>query len=647
MTTWTDGLLFFPLKDRSKEPATAHGHLDARPIGEWTVQPQNWGIRCGPESGITVVDVDPRNGGRLEDVLPLLPTAPRVKTGGGGWHFYCRNVPAGAKFVRLPGIDFKNNGYVVAPGSIHPSGNPYEWEQEGELPPFPSQWILPEEHVPSAGLPSGFLPDDISDMLRVIPSDDRETWLAVGMALHSASPGDYGFSLWVEWSKTTAKGNFKLRDCKRVWASFKSDGGITVGTIEKLARENGYERHLVDMDVFFRKPDAPTISEPPDIPFSPAIPVPALEEIRRWIAEVSDPVSAIAGALSIAALKFARTAKTSKGDLPILYFGLVGPTATNAIPVARAVEHLIRKCHLTWMLRGGSIASEEKLKRALLHSSTLFHFSHSWASNIAFSYRQPSGAMSQALRTLELIWHGSNLQHDPEKKNEEPQWIFSPSISLIAGIGEEEFPKILSSDELGRGAHETMLYIPSQKTRDSDLADPPPGVVRFLQGDALADALPPSATVDPVPVRIRVDDSDIENPSSLPAFHGYRRIARRIALLLTLSHSYRAETVPPEFLAWSFQFCAYCAAKLQGVETGGTGKPTLYSKIFDFLRKCGTKGATYRELTQYVWEYKQSDVQKRSEIIGRMEEDGAIVRMAQGRTERLYASEFARKVSHE
>ncbi len=647
MMTWTRSLLVFPLKDRSKEPATPHGHLDARPFEEWTVKAENWGIRCGPESGITVIDVDPRNGGRLEDVLPLLPTAPRVRTGGGGWHFYCQAVSHGTRFPKLPGIDFKNKGYVVAPGSIHPSGNLYEWEQEGELPTFPAGWILPEEHMAAAGLPSGFLPDDIADMLRAIPSDDREVWLSVGMALHSASPGEYGFALWVEWSKTTTKGNFSLRDCKKVWGSFKPEGGITVGTIEKLARDYGYERPMVDMDAFFRKPADPQISEPEDIPFTPTIPVAVLEEIRQWIADVSDPVSAIAGALSIASLKFARTARTSKGDLPLLYFGLVGPTATNAIPVARAVEHLIRKCHLTWMLRGGSLASEEKLKRALLHSSTLFHFSHSWASNIAFSYRQPSGAMSQALRTLELVWHGVNLQHDPEKKNEEPQWIFSPSISLIAGIGEEEFPKILSSDELGRGAHETMLYIPGRKSGESDLADPPARVVDFLQGDALADALPPSATVDPVPVRIRVDDADLENPSNLPAFQGYRRIARRIALLLTLSQNYRAHEIPPEFLAWSFRFCSYCAAKLQGVETGGSGKPTLYSRLLDFLRKRGTKGATYRELTQYVWEYKQADISKRAEIIGRMEEDGVLLRLAQGRTERLYASEFTKKVSHD
>ena len=643
---WTSLLLFFPLKNRSKEPATSHGHLDARPFSAWTVSAENWGIRCGPESGITVVDVDPRNGGRLEDVLPLLPTAPRVKTGGGGWHFYCRNVPAGAKFVRLPGIDFKNNGYVVAPGSIHPSGNPYEWEQEGELAEFPLQWIRSAKDLTFHPEPRQEIDADILSALAAISPDDYEVWLKVGMALHATGDSS-SRATWDKWAKGSPK--FNPHEQEKKWRSFKADGSLTIGSLFHLAREAGWNRLETVETRPYKVIPSLEISEPPQNSFTPKIPVPILEEIRQWIAPVTDPVSAIVGALSIASLKFARTARTSKGDLPVLYFGLVGPTAANAIPLANAIEQLIRDSHLTWMLRGGSLASEEKLKKALLKSAVLFHFSHSWASTIAFSYRQPSGAMAQALHSLERIWRGSNLQHENEKKtDEEPQWIFQPAVSLVAGIGEDEFPKILSSDELGRGAHETMLFVPAKKSGDADCGTTPQSLIGFLSsGDAVSDAQPPLSTIPPTPILLPIDDSEFEDPSKHPVFGGYRRIARRIALLLSLSLNYRAKAVPPALLAWSFEFVSWCARTMEGVDVGGSGKTSCYAKILALIRKNGIKGTPHRDIISGIWEFRNMDSERRAELLIRIEGDGLIGRLIPPgkRAELFFASEFLRKVS--
>ena len=643
MNTWTERLLFFPLKPRSKEPATAHGHLDAKPIGAWTCEAQNWGIRCGPESGITVVDVDPRNGGRIEDILPLLPTAPRVKTGGGGWHFYCRNVPAGTKFVKLPGIDFKNNGYVVAPGSIHPSGLPYEWEQEGELVEFPAQWIRSSQAI-GFDASSQEIGDDVRSALVAISPDDYEVWLKVGMALH-ATGASSARSTWDEWAKGSPK--FNPHEQEKKWKSFNADGSVTIGTLFHLAKEAGWSRLESVEDRPYKLTPPAEIIEPEDIPFSPRIPVPILEDIRQWFAPASDPVAAIVGALSIASLKFARTARTTKGDIPVLYFGLVGPTGAAAIPLASSIERFIRSCHLTWLLRGGTLSSEEKLKRALLHSSVLFHFSHAWASNVQFSYRQPSGAMAQALRTLELIFHGANLLHESEKLKEEPTWIFSPAVSLVAGIGEKEFSKIFSDDEMGRGTHEIMLYVPLRTPSDNALSDPDSRIVDFLKGDPLTDAQPPESSKEVIPSVYRIDDSDFQAPSAKNAFGGYRRIARRIALLLTLSRNSRASDVAREDLEWSFRFVTWCAQKLEDVETGGTGKATLYSRILEYIVKKGKDGASQREIVQHIRDFKSMMSDQRDELLMRMQEDGEIERrIPEGKKGiRFYAAKFIRKES--
>jgi Bifunctional DNA primase/polymerase, N-terminal len=86
-------------------------------------------IRTGCASGLAVVDIDPRNGGRI---LPdLMPPTRCVRTGSGGWHLYYAH-PGGTLAAKLhghPGIDLKaDGGYVVAPPSIHPgTGQPYRW----------------------------------------------------------------------------------------------------------------------------------------------------------------------------------------------------------------------------------------------------------------------------------------------------------------------------------------------------------------------------------------------------------------------------------------------------------------------------------------------------------------------------------------
>jgi len=85
------------------------------------------GIITGRPSGLVVADVDPRNGGVDPNDLGA-----RVRTGGGGVHFYF-DLPADMLEPRCgpssrPGIDRKaGGGYVVAPPSVHPNGQRYAW----------------------------------------------------------------------------------------------------------------------------------------------------------------------------------------------------------------------------------------------------------------------------------------------------------------------------------------------------------------------------------------------------------------------------------------------------------------------------------------------------------------------------------------
>jgi hypothetical protein len=155
------GFSVFPCKARGKTPLTEHGFKDATrataQIRKWWAQwpNANVAIATGATSGIVVLDIDPRHAG--DDALEALqaehgklPETPTVLTGGGGFHLYFRHpgafVPNSGGRIGA-GIDIRGDGgYVIAPKSVHESGNRYIWKSSrrthevamAELP----DWLL-------------------------------------------------------------------------------------------------------------------------------------------------------------------------------------------------------------------------------------------------------------------------------------------------------------------------------------------------------------------------------------------------------------------------------------------------------------------------------------------------------------------------
>ena len=143
-----------------KHPLTKNGLKDASVDPDvverrWAKWPNaNIGIRTGAQSGIVVLDIDPKHGGdeslaELERINGPLPDTVEQKTGGGGRHFFFTHPGRQVKnrVGIFPGLDLRGDGgYVVASPSIHASGQPYEWvpgrsPEEIEVAPMPS-WLL-------------------------------------------------------------------------------------------------------------------------------------------------------------------------------------------------------------------------------------------------------------------------------------------------------------------------------------------------------------------------------------------------------------------------------------------------------------------------------------------------------------------------
>jgi putative DNA primase/helicase len=70
-------------------------------------------------------------------------------------------------------------------------------------------------------------------------ADDYQRWVEVGMALHSVDPGPEMRDAWDAWSSRSSK--YVTGECEKKWRGFTAGGGVGVGTLIKMARDNGYD----------------------------------------------------------------------------------------------------------------------------------------------------------------------------------------------------------------------------------------------------------------------------------------------------------------------------------------------------------------------------------------------------------------------
>jgi len=131
-----------PLADGGKCPRAftkgVHGSTtDLDQIREWWAKwpLANIGIACGPESGLFVLDIDPRNGGNASLAALaargyVLPPGPVQKTANGGrHHLFLWKRGLGNTASKLgEGLDTKGRGgYIVISPSALTASAKYEW----------------------------------------------------------------------------------------------------------------------------------------------------------------------------------------------------------------------------------------------------------------------------------------------------------------------------------------------------------------------------------------------------------------------------------------------------------------------------------------------------------------------------------------
>ncbi|GEO15065.1 bifunctional DNA primase/polymerase [Microvirga aerophila] len=177
-----------------KHPRTRNGVKDATTdkdqIAAWFNKwpKANIAVRCGLQSDLVAVDVDPQNKGdksfaTLQDELGAFPECPESRTGGGGSHYFFKYPGAAIRTTHGtklgPGIDFQaDDAYIVVPPSRHASGKRYRWALGRSLfeharPPLPKAYIRRLTESPRKDSPTHVVP-----IVDVIPEGQRNNALA-------------------------------------------------------------------------------------------------------------------------------------------------------------------------------------------------------------------------------------------------------------------------------------------------------------------------------------------------------------------------------------------------------------------------------------------------------------------------------------
>jgi hypothetical protein len=363
----------------------------------WTHYPQaNIAVYLEP-SELCAVDIDPRNGGlqTIEDIEAkhgLLVSELTQFTGGGGEHRIFQ-LP---KNTSLPGklgsgVDLKVNGYIMLEPSNHVSGGFYAWEVSSDprdgiyASPMPD-WMrdlaapkplnIPEEPTVGRVMPIGEdVKTELIQALSVIPSDERDTWLKVGMALHSIGDPNWTFDIWDRWSAQSHK--YDHVDQIRVWRSFKGRGldGITYKSIFGLAKQLGTvirpESQMCNLvvagevQIMVRKPE-----EQPTVGSHLLTPPGILADVVNWINSTSpkpQPQFAVQTAIAFASTVLGRRFTTNHCNWPSLYLLNIGLSASGKEYAKTALERLLEACGLTTLLGPSGYSSDAGMLSSLYH----------------------------------------------------------------------------------------------------------------------------------------------------------------------------------------------------------------------------------------------------------------------------------------
>lgn len=693
----------------------------------------NVGVRTGPESGFWVLDVDPLKGGEdsLDNLLAThggLPDTAEAITGSGGRHIlftYPPDKKIGSSTNKLgPGLDIRGEGgYIIAEPSLHISGQAYIWEAasdplEGvELVAAP-EWIINLVEGP-ASLPSAsqiasgnapmLSPLQVLELRNALgylneQVDDYTTMIKVGMALHSTGAPN-AFGLWNEWCQASEKYD-GLGAKRKKWASFSDrpgDLGVSLTTIFALAQAEGWInpacREAQEFNRRFEESTGYSFAELEKVPqkievvappkhTSDPWPVTMLDQVEQWISATA-PIScqrvSQQAVLSLVSAATARRYRTPQGEPTSLYLGVVSRSVGELRFAHQAVFQIMRESGLRRMVRNTRIPSPASLYRSLMRSPALLYQSDDYGGLVAFARRQPSGVQESLLSLLAQIHGGQDLALDHIDEagikatalGDQQPIFYSPSVTLLALIGQDQLVTLLRTSELGRGALEQMLLAIADGDdvvgQEPTLQPIPPILSTHLCTLRGVPQQPPGIDLDPeqlfsgnaglqpnlITVQFPSDMSPYYAPLDLsqdralrPVLTAARGHVRRIAAALAAWQNPNNPVADGAICSFAARYVSSRIAELleqYEVLHGDDGKLSIYDQVLTKVIEAKQQGIPRRALTQGCWAFRNLSSENRGKLLELMLSDESIyeieVKNGNRTGKRLVAAKFIKQVT--
>lgn len=651
----------------------------------WTQYPAcNVAIATGAVSRLLVIDLDDRpldgrNGSqswrRLATVHEPVDTIEAI-TGGGGRHLYF-GLPADQSYGQSKdaiglGVEVKSDGgYVVAPPSKHASGRSYDWEafahfEEQALAPLPP-WLasLCRSRAPRPTTaherPTGALDAlevaELQSALSAIPADDREVWVAVGMALHAANDDAHAFPLWDQWSATSAKYQGTV-DCERTWASFTHrPDGVSLGTLYHMAVQQGWVRPSLETlfrAVGYELPDlsyilssGPVGTRPaalvaPSDPLVHALPG-AIERIAAWSyagAARSSHVYAVAAALALASVLAGRRYRTTANNFTALYFATIGESGTGKEQVRNTVETALHALG-RYDLRGfDTVKSDSGIYSSIYDQPRQIAIVDEFGKFLeAATGKGDAAAMRDGvLTTLTELWgRAAGTAHTPQystlnlsdkqRASMRRKWIELPSLTFVGLSTPQQFYGALRSHQVASGFLNRFILLEEHKDSEpfsmAALAPCPPAVLEWGQimlaarqdpAQSLASVEMPQSPGPPITLDLPDASKALFRAYDIDCLAEAKRLrddklgempmraaeqAMRLALMAALADDPLATSVGPQYATWGIDVSRWALVRMiEGVQrnVSDSALEEIRKRFLTYVRNAGPKGVSEYEL---------------------------------------------------
>lgn len=644
-------------------------------------------------SGLCAIDIDPRNGGdytieELENQHGELIADVVQLTGGGGEHrLFLR--PDGTLPGKLgKGVDVKLNGYIIAEPSNHISGGQYIWEASscpldgavaGPLP----DWIrsfntLSTKENTGIAINHGMSDDqyyDVLEALQFIDNDERDTWLTVGMALHTSNDAR-AYQIWCNWSESSHK--YDQKDQYRVWRSFRHKGldSIDLPTIFKLAQDNGWlnvkktSGEAINIDDELLNHPINLKKQRNKVPeHLLTTPVPMLNAIGKWMEGFSrepQPQITMQGVLALASVMCGRMYCSTEANTSSLYLMVLGDTGIGKNYVKNAIQRFLSETGYQSLLSGSGNTSSGAVFSALFDAPCHIQIMDEIGKHLQTARKQVNGQMAEGFATLVEAYSSTTGLIIPknystmgltkeQRAMRAKNIVHCPAITILGLATPGQVYDNLSTREIEDGFLNRLICVdisepqlPKQRTNRLPVLDEfKQWANNIRKPDMLSrtDLTGIETDYDVTPQTFMVEFED----EALDLFDDYQENLRerelngefilpdltrrwtenamRLATTLAVCANPATPIITVEIARWSLDYVGfYGHGFMQAVATKVADSEfhRLYLAVQDFVVRAGERGMTERDLSRYCRLYASTPPTQRDQVMTALDREGRI-----------------------